>query len=90
MRDLWSLSLVQGKERLRGVDGRALHPTQKPEEMLKRIITASSNEGGLVLDPFSGSGTTITIAKQLNRQWIGIEKNKTYVKASKERILCSI
>lgn len=90
MRDLWSLPLVQGKERLRGENGRALHPTQKPEEMLKRIITASSNEGDLVLDPFSGSGTTIMVAKQLNRQWIGIEKNKIYVKASKERVLCSI
>ncbi|GAI32684.1 unnamed protein product, partial [marine sediment metagenome] len=65
MRDVWSLPLVQGKERLRGKDGRALHPTQKPEEMLKRIIIASSNEGDLVLDPFLGSGTTVVVAEQL-------------------------
>ena len=44
MRDVWSLPLVQGKERLRGKNGRALHPTQKPEEMLKRIMIASSNK----------------------------------------------
>jgi site-specific DNA-methyltransferase (adenine-specific)/modification methylase len=53
MRDLWQMPLVQGKERIRGDNGKALHPTQKPEEMLKRIILASSNEGDIVLDPFS-------------------------------------
>lgn len=72
MRDVWSLPLVQGKERLRGNDGRALHPTQKPEEMLKRIIITSSNKGDLVLDPFLGSGTTVVVAKKLGRDWIGI------------------
>ena len=86
MRDVWSLPLVQGKERLRGKDGRALHPTQKPEEMLKRIIIASSNEGDLVLDPFLGSGTTVVVAEQLKRNWIGIEINKKYVEAAKKRI----
>jgi len=86
MRDVWSLPLVQGKERLRGKDGRALHPTQKPEEMLKRIITASSNNGDLVLDPFLGSGTTAFVAKKLGRNWIGIEKSKTYTEMSKKRL----
>ena len=86
MRDVWSLPLVQGKERLRGKDGRALHPTQKPEEMLKRIIIASSNEGDLVLDPFLGSGTTVVVAEQLKRSWIGIEINKKYVEFAKKRI----
>jgi site-specific DNA-methyltransferase (adenine-specific)/modification methylase len=86
MRDVWSLPLVQGKERLQGKDGRALHPTQKPEEMLKRIIIASSNEGDLVLDPFSGSGTTVVVAEQLKRNWIGIEINKKYVEFAKKRI----
>lgn len=86
MRDVWSLPLVQGKERLRGKDGRALHPTQKPEEMLKRIIIASSNEGDLVLDPFLGSGTTAVVAEQLKRNWIGIEINKKYVEFAKKRI----
>jgi len=86
MRDVWLLPLVQGKERLRGKDGRALHPTQKPEEMLKRIIVASSNKGDLVLDPFLGSGTTAVIAKKLGRNWIGIEKNKAYSKMAQKRI----
>lgn len=86
MRDLWSLPLVQGKERLRGEDNRALHPTQKPEEMLKRIIIASSNKNDVVLDPFLGSGTTAVVAKELGRQYIGIEKEAMYFEASKKRL----
>ena len=80
------LPLVQGKERLRGSDGRALHPTQKPEEMLKRIIIASSNKGDIVLDPFLGSGTTAVVAKRLGRGWVGIEKSKKYVDMAEKRI----
>ncbi|KJR41826.1 DNA methylase N-4/N-6 domain-containing protein [Candidatus Magnetoovum chiemensis] len=86
MRDVWSLPLVQGKERLKGENGRALHPTQKPEEMLKRIIIASSNKGDLVLDPFLGSGTTAVVAKKLGRKWIGIEINKNYVEMAQRRL----
>lgn len=86
MRDVWSMPLVQGKERVRGINGRSLHSTQKPEEMLKRIIIASSNEGDIVLDPFIGSGTTAVVAKRLNRNWIGIEKEKKYQDASKKRL----
>lgn len=86
MRDVWLMPLVQGKERLRASDNRALHPTQKPEEMLKRIIVASSNKGDLVLDPFLGSGTTAYVAKQLGRNWLGIEISDKYVKASQKRI----
>lgn len=86
MRDVWSLPLVQGRERLRGEAGRALHPTQKPEEMLKRIIIASSNKGNLVLDPFLGSGTTAVVAKGLGRNWIGIENNKKYIAMAYKRI----
>lgn len=87
MRDVWPIPLVQGKERLRGKDGRALHPTQKPEEMLRRIIIASSNKGDLVLDPFMGSGTTGVMAKKLGRNWIGIEKNAQYLSAAKKRLM---
>ncbi len=86
MRDFWELPLVQGKERLRGKNGKALHPTQKPEEMLKRIILASSNKGDIVLDPFLGSGTTNYIAKKYGRDWIGIEQNKDYIKIAKQRM----
>jgi site-specific DNA-methyltransferase (adenine-specific)/modification methylase len=86
MRDLWEMPLVQGKQRVRGKDGRALHPTQKPEEMLKRIILASSNEGDIVLDPFLGSGTTAVAAKRYKRDWIGIEKEKQYVEIAEKRL----
>ena len=86
MRDLWELPLVQGKERLRGDGGRALHPTQKPEEMLKRIILASSRKGNIVLDPFLGSGTTTFVAKQYGRKWIGIEQDGNYVKSARKRM----
>lgn len=86
MRDVWLFPLVQGKERLQSKEGRALHPTQKPEEMLKRIIIASSNIGDVVLYPFLGSGTTAVAAIKLGRNWIGIEKNKTYIAAAKSRI----
>ena len=86
MRDVWTMPLVQGKERLRGQDGKALHPTQKSEEMLRRIIIASSNPNGLVLDPFLGSGTTAVVAKKLGRQWIGIESDKRYLESAKKRI----
>ena len=61
-------------------------PTQKPEEMLKRIILASSNEGDIVLDPFLGSGTTAVVAKKLGRDWIGIEKSKKYVDMANRRV----
>ncbi len=86
MRDLWELPLVQGKERLRGDDGRALHPTQKPEEMLKRIILANSHKGDIVLDPFLGSGTTTFMAKKYGRKWIGIEQDEEYMKIAKKRM----
>jgi site-specific DNA-methyltransferase (adenine-specific) len=86
MRDVWPMPLVQGRERLKGKSGRASHPTQKPEEMLKRIIAASSNKGDIVLDPFMGSGTTAVVAKRLGRKWIGIEKEKKYIELIYDRL----
>jgi site-specific DNA-methyltransferase (adenine-specific) len=86
MRDFWEMPLVQGKERLRGDNGKALHPTQKPEEMLKRIILGSSNKGDIVLDPFMGSGTTAVVAKKYGRKYIGIEKDKKYFDAIQDRL----
>ena len=87
MRDVWSLPLVQGKERIKDRTGKAAHPTQKPEALLERIITASSNKGDLILDPFMGSGTTAYVAKKLKRNFIGIEKENKYIKIIKKRIL---
>ncbi len=65
--DFWNdIGIALGAERLG-------YPTQKPEALLERIITASSNKGDLVLDPFCGCGTTISVAQKLNRRWIGID-----------------
>ena len=81
MQDVWTISAVCMSEKKFGY-----HPTQKPEALLERIIKACSNEGDIVLDPFSGSGTTCYVAKKLNRKYIGIEKNKEYFDISKRRI----
>ena len=86
MTSVWKISLCTGNERIKNGDGKKAHSTQKPEEMLKRVILSSSNEGDLVLDPFSGSGTTCAVAKKLNRQSVGIEKERKYVDISKKRL----
>lgn len=87
MRDIWTIPLVQGKERIMIPNGKALHPTQKPEEMLRRVILASSEKGDLILDPFMGSGTTAVVAEELGREWIGIEKESKYIIAARKRII---
>ena len=61
-----------------GMEEKTPHPTQKPEELLRKIILASSNEGDLVVDPFTGSGTTLVCADQLKRRWMGCENNAEY------------
>ena len=61
-----------------GMDEKTQHPTQKPEELLRKFILASSDEGQIVLDPFSGSGTTLVVAEQLNRKWLGCDNNSEY------------
>lgn len=81
MQDVWTIPAVQMTEKKFGY-----HPTQKPEALLERIIKACSNEGDIVLDPFSGSGTTCYVAKRLNRKYIGIEKDKEFFNISKRRI----
>ena len=81
MQDVWTIPAVGMSEKKFGY-----HPTQKPEALLERIIKACSNEGDIVLDPFSGSGTTCYVAKKLNRKYIGIEKNKEFFNISKRRI----
>jgi DNA modification methylase len=85
MRSDWELPLCTGSERLR-VDGTKLHPTQKPEALLYRVLLASSNPGDVVLDPFFGTGTTGAVAKKLGRHFIGIEREEYYVQAAQARI----
>jgi DNA modification methylase len=62
------------------------HPTQKPIKLIERIIKASTNEGMVVLDPFLGAGSTAIACENLNRHFIGIEKDESYVKLAKERL----
>jgi modification methylase len=82
----WFLPLCTGAERLRDSEGRKMHPTQKPEALLSRVLVAASNSGDLVLDPFFGSGTTGAVARRLRRSFIGIERDPAYAAAARARI----
>jgi modification methylase len=86
MRSDWTLPLCTGAERLKNEDGNKLHPTQKPESLLHRVMLATSNPGDVILDPFFGTGTTGAAAKQLGRNFIGIERETNYVSGAKKRI----
>ncbi len=86
MRSDWFLPLCTGEERLKGRDGKKLHPTQKPEALLARVILAASRPDGVVLDPFCGSGTTGAVARRLRRNFIGIERHAEYAVAARARI----
>jgi DNA modification methylase len=79
--DVWEFSHVHYCN-----ENRQNHPTQKPEGLIERLILASSNIDDIVLDPFSGSGTTLRVSQQLKRNCIGIEINDTYVEQTKERL----
>lgn len=83
---VWLIPACGGAERLKDSEGNKLHPTQKPESLLQRIILASSDPGDLVLDPFLGSGTTAVVARRLHRRWLGIEREPAYIAAAEARI----
>lgn len=80
-RDVWDISYInsQSKERVG-------YPTQKPEALLEKIIKASSNKGDIVADFFCGCGTTIAVAQQLGRKWIGIDISPTAIKVIQMRL----
>ena len=80
MKDVWTTSLTKPSEKKQGK-----HPTQKPLELLERIILASTNEDDLILDPFCGSSTTGIAANKLNRRYIGIDNSKEYLDLSIRR-----
>ncbi|MCE0743112.1 site-specific DNA-methyltransferase [Acetobacter sicerae] len=86
MRSDWYLPLCTGNERLRNDHGLKLHPTQKPESLLHRVLLASTAENDVVLDPFTGTGTTAAMAKRLHRHFVGIERHPDYAKAATERV----
>ena len=80
MKDVWTTSLTKPSEKKCGK-----HPTQKPLEILDRIILASTKEGDLILDPFCGSSTTGISAVGLSRRYIGIDNEKKYIELSIRR-----
>ena len=84
--DVWSFSRVCGTfhERVQW------HPCQMPEKVLERIIRVSSNEGDLVLDPFSGSGTTCVVAARLGRRYLGMDLSPAYVDESRKRLVATL
>ena len=83
--NVWVLPICNGRERLKDENGKKLHSTQKPIELLKRVILTSTKEGDVILDPVAGVGTTGYVAKALNRNFIMIEINPKYVEGIKKR-----
>ncbi|WP_436286441.1 site-specific DNA-methyltransferase [Sphingomonas caseinilyticus] len=86
MRSDWVLPICSGSERVKDDAGDKAHPTQKPESLLYRILLACTKPGDVVLDPFFGTGTTGAVARRLGRKWIGIERERSYVKVARQRI----
>ncbi len=86
MRSDWLFPLCTGAERLKNEHGLKLHPTQKPEALLHRVLLASTMQGDIVLDPFLGTGTTAAVARRLSRHYIGIERHPAYVEAALGRV----
>ncbi len=86
MRSDWHLPICSGNERLRTENGEKVHPTQKPLPLLYRVILSSTKPGDVILDPFFGSGTTGAAARLLGRHFIGIERDKNYVKYAEKRL----
>ena len=84
MRSDWLFPICSGPERLKDAAGRKVHPTQKPEALLHRLLLASTNPGDLVLDPFFG--TAGAVARRVGRRWLGIERNPAYAAAARDRI----
>jgi modification methylase len=86
MRSDWLFPICTGAERLKDENGDKVHPTQKPEALLARVILSSSKPGDVVLDPFFGSGTTGAVAKRLGRHYVGMEREQKYIDAAEKRI----
>ena len=86
MRSDWLFPICTGAERLKDENDDKVHPTQKPEALLFRILNATTKPGDIVLDPFFGTGTTGAVARKLGRHFIGIEREESYVAAAQNRI----
>jgi site-specific DNA-methyltransferase (adenine-specific) len=81
MRNVWDIPMTPGKEKKHGK-----HPSQKSEEVLKRLILGCTNENDIILDPFIGSGTTAAVAKMYSRNYIAIDNEKEYIDIATKRL----
>jgi DNA modification methylase len=88
--NVWVLPICGRSERLLDEKGKKLHSTQKPIELLKRVILTSTKEGDLILDPMAGTGTTGYVAKALGRDFVMIEVNPKYVQGIEDRFKKSL
>lgn len=86
MHNFIETGICMGKERIKGADGKCVHPTQKPLAVLEKIIKLASNENNIVLDCFNGVGSTGEAALKLGRKYIGIEIDKTYFDITNQRL----
>jgi site-specific DNA-methyltransferase (adenine-specific) len=86
MGSVWRTAVCQGEQRLKKDNGEKLHNTQKPEDILYRIIAINSKIGDIVLDPFGGTMTTATVAKRMGRKYITIDNNKEYCEYGEKRL----
>ncbi|HWS84567.1 MAG TPA: site-specific DNA-methyltransferase [Ktedonobacteraceae bacterium] len=86
MQNFIQTSICGGNERLKNARNEVLHPTQKPEVLIRHFMSISSNRGDMVLDGFMGVGTTGKVAKTLGRKFIGIEQDKTFYDAAERRL----
>ncbi len=86
MRSDWDINICLGEERVKDENGKSLHNTQKPMDLLRRVILSSTKAGDVILDPFVGSGTTAAAAKELGRNFIGIDREESYVQAARVRV----
>ena len=81
MRNMWEIPLTKKSEKKHGK-----HPSQKPIQVVERLVLAGTNEDDLILDPFSGTGTTGVVAEKQNRKWVMIEKEKEYNQIAQKRL----
>ena len=81
MRNMWSMPYTRKSEKEYGS-----HPTQKPIDLISRIMLIATNENDVVLDCFSGSGTTAVVANSFKRKWVMIDQNAEFVKLGKKRV----
>ena len=84
--DVWEFSSHRHKTKVNGKIVKPQHPTPKPEDMITRMVTASSNPGDLVLDMFSGTGTTALVCKKLKRNFVGFENDRNHHAYAQERL----